>query len=316
MEHQKFVTAVIQALGGIVEPIEYGLCQVLIPNEYISYFSGKSEMLLSFDYEVASENEDSEFVTFGSFILDQVIELATKIPKSMIRYINVDKLAVYRPEEKIKNYLGQEYERAKISILDEKSVYGIWCLFLFRMVYTSDERIEQTKEIWINMVNGKNDEDMAKSNANLFYEEKSTEKLPICCEMNFQNAFEIGYKYAKTESTNIANSMTKEVELNKEIERIKGYYEQLVLENKKAMKRKNISEEHLKKLIEKEKIMKLEQEKQIYEMKNKLKYQLNIWLDQGITYFVPLIAYHIEIEHQREKKEKIIYYNTVTKKFF
>lgn len=38
MQLQQFVTETIEELGGVVIPVEYALCQVLIPKNYASFF--------------------------------------------------------------------------------------------------------------------------------------------------------------------------------------------------------------------------------------------------------------------------------------
>lgn len=75
MQLQQFVTETVENLGGMVMPVEYALCHVLIPETYASYFQNKTEHKLSFDFEVAQENPDSEFVTFGSYVLEQLLAI-------------------------------------------------------------------------------------------------------------------------------------------------------------------------------------------------------------------------------------------------
>ncbi|MDC3425040.1 hypothetical protein NC797_11040 [Aquibacillus sp. 3ASR75-11] len=131
MELQKFVTKVIEGFGGVVEPVEYALCQVLIPEEYKSYFQNKTELELAFDFEVAQENPQSEFVTFGSFILEQVQTIANQQAISTLRFAEVERQTLANPLKKITHFLQEE--NGKINILDEINVMGVWAVFQFHI---------------------------------------------------------------------------------------------------------------------------------------------------------------------------------------
>jgi len=117
MNLQNFVLQVIEIIGGDIDRLEYALCYVILPDEYIDMFEGKSEMLLAFDIEVAQENPDSEFVTFGSYILDKIIEIANKKAICTTRYIAVDNLILGKAQEKLKNFLN--IDRGILEILQE-----------------------------------------------------------------------------------------------------------------------------------------------------------------------------------------------------
>ena len=97
MQLQSFVTEVIESLGGVVIPVEYALCQVLVPDSYKEYFQNKTELELAFDFEVFEENPQSEFVTFGSYVLDQVLLLANQKAMSTLRFAEVLQLKLANP---------------------------------------------------------------------------------------------------------------------------------------------------------------------------------------------------------------------------
>ncbi len=150
MQLQQFVTETVENLGGMVMPVEYALCHVLIPETYASYFQNKTEHKLSFDFEVAQENPDSEFVTFGSYVLEQLLAIVRDKAKTTIRYAAIERLELGNPQKKIKAYLQDE--QGKIIIEAEQPIFGVWAVFQYHTAFIADEKTENTDRVWINML--------------------------------------------------------------------------------------------------------------------------------------------------------------------
>ncbi|MCL2337269.1 MAG: hypothetical protein FWC60_07620, partial [Firmicutes bacterium] len=72
---QDFVESFLKRAGALVEPVGDGLLEAVLPGELTEYFK-EEHLLLAFDYEIAGENPGSNFVTYGSPLLDTVSELA------------------------------------------------------------------------------------------------------------------------------------------------------------------------------------------------------------------------------------------------
>ena len=313
MELQRFVTSVIEAMGGIVQPTEYALCSVLIPDEYSSIFQGRTELTLSFDYEVAQENPESEFITLGSYILEQIINFAGNRAVSTIRYVTVDQLTLNNAVEKMKKFLNAN--REQVEIRSAKEVLGLYVEFNYKIGYMSEERIEESREVWINMQTGKNDIKIRKNKSKIFYSSDNTNNYPLSLHKNIMEAFEQAYNVVKEEATRNSRIGVNKLELSREMNRITQYYQELLAENSKKMSRKGISTEKINELSLKSEALNLEKERQLNEMMFKYTVKIDVSLEYGILYFMPLIEYKVKIVSKGTVNEIVVYYNPVLKDF-
>lgn len=311
MELQRFVTEVIEAAGGVVIPVEYALCQVLVPEEYKNIFQGREELVLAFDYETAQENPGAEFVTFGCYLLDQLIQMTRSKAVCIMRYGVTDKLSLSDPEGRIRRHVCTE--RAEVKVLEGRPVMGMWIDFVFRISYISDERMEEVRELWIDLTNGEPSPGMEK--INVFYEEKPLYTYPAPDIINVDDAFRKAYGLMKEAAAAKARKIAEENRLDKEIERITDYYEDLQEENNKRMGRKGISEEHIAELASKGQALIAERDRQVKEMTEKYTVKTEIMLEHGIIYAIPRMEYKARISHRGETKELKLYYNPLTKEF-
>ena len=127
---QRFVIKFFNTLGAAVEEVDYALIDVLIDDEFKNIF-GKTELKLCFDYEVYLENPKYELVTFGSFILDKIIDLSFQFSNTCIRYAIVDNLNVTEPEKKIKKFLN--LDRTNVEIIEENKVINYFVKYSFKV---------------------------------------------------------------------------------------------------------------------------------------------------------------------------------------
>jgi hypothetical protein len=310
MDMQKFVSDVIVKLGGMVIPVEYSLCEVLIPEEYSGIFSGRTEVMLAFDSEVAQENPGSEFVTFGSHTLDGILEIVKRKPISTLRYGVVDRLALSNPEEKIRSVIGG-YNRTGIHIANQRPVLGVWPVFTFCIQYLSDEKVEEILSIWFNPVTGEYEPEMEKTY--IFFESRPVYTYPVIVPDGFRTALEEACSRVSAYANRQAEARTRGDLLEREILRIGDYYEDIAEENHKRALRKGIGEERLQELKSKSEVLALEKEKQIREMKEKLTVKAEISIEHSMTYFIPMLEYDALIMKKDSEEGWLFYYNPITR---
>lgn len=311
MQLQNFVTEVIEAMGGVVEPVEYALCEVLIPDAYKSYFQNKTELELAFDYEVAQENPNSEFVTFGSYILEQILTIANQKPISSIRYTEVERQIPGNPEKKINEFLHDD--RVRINIIDENHVMGVWAVFQFHVAFISDEKEESSEQVWVNLLTGEISETMQQIQSSIVYLSEPLYNYPIPSDLNIEEAYQTAYKHVEDISEKMLDSRKQDPQLQKDLDRIESYYKELRMENDKRKNRKGLSEDKINEIAAKSNAISIEREKQMEEIRNKYTGQSDIAIDHGILYFVPLVQYNIEVHYRSEHKKQTLYYNPLTK---
>ncbi|WP_078429199.1 hypothetical protein [Alkalihalobacterium alkalinitrilicum] len=314
MQLQQFVTEIIEEIGGFVEPIEYALCNVLIPEDYISHFQNRAEICLAFDFEVAQENPEAEFVTFGSYILEQLLAIVQEQAVSTLRFVEVERLELGNPLKKISDYLMNE--SGKLTIVEERPILGIWAVFNYQITYVSDERIETSDQVWINLLTNEVSSTMKKDQNRIIYKHEALYNYPIPIQIDLSKSLEVATKYVKQKGEQQNNQVHKLVALEKDVTRITNYYTELLNENEKRASRKGLSDEKKKEITTKSAAIELEKDKQLQEIHNKYNVQTEINLDNGILYFIPLLEFTLNIEFRGTGKKKIIYYNPITKKLF
>ena len=311
MNLQQFAAEVIETIGGIVEPLEYALCMVLLPDEYASRFQGRTELTLAFDYEVAEENEGAEFVTFGSRILDEFINIAADAPMSTARYVLVDRLEVANSEEKIRKLLD---ERFTVSIISKRPIIGIWGLFLFMARCIGDESFEEMYKIWVNLTTGEVDEAM--SDAVLFYETSPSAEYPYTNGADFISAYQIAYEYISNKSERDAALRVDPKHAKQETDRIRNYYQELIAENERRLNRKGVTDDRVEELGYKRAALELERDRQLSEIREYLSPKPQLTLLQGLSYHIPLLEITCLLTHRTHREEKTYYYEPMQKRFF
>ena len=311
MDLQQYVTEVIEAAGGLVMPVEYALCYALLPEDMKDIFGGREEASLVFNYEVAQENPGSEFITFGSYILDRLMHYPSKKAISMLRYAVVDKISLSNPEEKIMRELN--LRRAGFRIIKKQTVASPWILFTLKTIYTSDDIIEQPEKIWIDAVRGKYVEHM--NDLGIFYSVEQNMEYAVPDTIEIADAYKIAYRVIKQKAEAMAKKLSTYKNLGREIERITDYYEDLQEENVRRIGRKGISAERKSELKDKSASLVLERDRQIREMTEKYSVKAEAYLENGIIYFFPETEYTINITDKGMAGERKLYYNHVIKKF-
>ncbi|TFJ94130.1 hypothetical protein [Lentibacillus salicampi] len=314
MQLQQFVTDTIETLGGMVMPVEYALCDVLIPEAYTVYFQNKTELKLSFDYEVAQENPDSEFVTFGSYVLEQLLTLVHEQAKSTLRYAEVDRLELGNPQKKIKAYLQDE--QGKTAIESERSVIGVWVVFQYHTALVTDEKLENKDQVWINTLTNEVDPVMKEKQDYIMYQQQAVYTYPVPVKPDMETALREATSYMTEKSNQEKDAQVDEHRIATDIDRINHYYDALVAENDKRANRKGQSEAKREEIRAKTETIKLERDKQLEEIYNKANGTVEVSLENAIIYFVPLLEYAISREFRGNQSHLMLYFNPVTKAFF
>ncbi|MFT8310897.1 MAG: hypothetical protein ABF629_07010 [Sporolactobacillus sp.] len=313
MNLQRFVTDVIEAIGGVVEPVEYALCQVLIPEPYQGYFQNKAELELAFDFEVAQEHPKSEFVTFGSYLLEQVLAIANQKAVNTLRFAEIEHRELADPIKKISEFFPDA--KGRVSVLDEKHVMGAWAVFQFHLTFISDEKQESSKQIWINLLTNQVSTSMKQQQNRIAYRSGPLYHYPFPIDPDMNQAFSVAYNYVKRYAEEEQRQHQQEQHLQKDIDRIEAYYGDLLKENNKKATRRGQSDDKLKEIAAKTKAITVEKDKQLDEIKKKAYGHTEITLDHGIIYFIPLQQFDIDFSFRSERKRQTLYFNPITKQF-
>ncbi len=227
---ERFVIKFFDTLGAIIEEVDYALIYVLVDDEFRNIF-GTTELRLCFDYEVYLENPKYELVTFGSFILDKIIDLSLKFSNNCIRYATVDNLNVAEPEKKIKKFLN--LDRTNVEILEENKMMDYFVKYSFKVSYVSDNTIEEFEDVVIDMKSLSISDEFCSNVDFVFYESNQQYNYPLNCSMDFLEGFREALKEIKGIKKFKIDEFSSKLAVNRETKRIILYYDSLKLEAEK-----------------------------------------------------------------------------------
>jgi len=313
LDLQQFVTEAIENLGGIVEPIDYALCDAILPERYCELFSGRTELRLAFNYEVAKENQDAEFVTFGSYLLDKLILVIHEQTKVYLQYAIVDHPHLENAQKKIEKYLNSGKTPCHVEIENECSLYGMYGLFVYECVFHTDEPFKENINIWVNMVNGRPEPEM--NNIFVMSAEKPQYQYPVLTP-DMEKALAYTNSRAQSKAQQILDSMDCNKLLEKEVTRITDYYDELFSDNQKRLSRKNTTPEQAKVILSKGEAIRSEKMRQICEINNKYHYSFETHLSRVIIYCIPVTRYDIQNGSHGESCRECVFYNPVLRSFY
>lgn len=266
-------------MGGIVIQTEYALCEVIIPEEWNEIFQGRTECLLAFDYEVAEENPGAEFVTFGSYIFEQLLAFVEEHALSGIRFVDIESRPLLDPMKKIQRFLNNENSRIKL--LNEQNATAMWAVFTFRVGYVSDEKEEEYQQVWFDLSRNEIDEEMQQQQDFIPYTEKPVVEYAACVNNpDLTTAFLSSYQHIQQSAEQGRKQRMRQDELEKEIQRISDYYDDLIEESIKRSERKGMDGEKKKEIADKISIIQKEKDKQLREINHKYTVRVEAGVDQ------------------------------------
>ncbi|GBF73558.1 hypothetical protein PA598K_01857 [Paenibacillus sp. 598K] len=312
MRLQQFVMDAIEAMGGVVVQTEYALCEVMLPEQRRGILQGRGEGVLAFDYEVAEEHPEAEFVTFGSYLFEQLIAAVQTMAVSGVRYADVERWQVQDPLAKLRKRLP---EQGQYTLISEREALAAWAVYAYRVAYVADDREEVYEQLWVDMATGAVDEEMAIAAQQLPYRSEPSTQLPLADALPLTESFLRGYRYMRERAEREGSRRTAGLQLDREIARINDYYDALIQENAKRSQRKGLSEAKLAELATKEAAIRLEHEKQLRDIESKYTVRAELALDYGLLYYVPVTEYTVSREYRKQTELYRLRYNPILKTF-
>jgi len=166
-----FVTTCLDSIDALVDFPAYNYAEVVIPDEYADYFDGESYFNLSFDFDVAKQHEGSELVTYGSYFLDRVFDLASHRGLTCKRHIIDEDVETRNLPQKLKDKIV--FRNCRAAFVSNAHIIYHYMLFNFKVSYISDERVDRIVRVLINLNTGHVDNDMLKAIESAFFTDDS-----------------------------------------------------------------------------------------------------------------------------------------------
>lgn len=315
---QDFVVRTLESFGALVEQKEYALIEALVPDTLAERFNGKNMLLLAFDYEVAQENESCEFVTFGSYILDEVTKLALSRGQTIECFIPVERLELpSKIEEMIQEavyFVKCRPPELKKHFITEHCYYR----FNFHCAYHCDEKQEDILPVLVDMNTGRQDDEVQQL---LFEVEKVVPLhkrqyiLPSIPMIDDKDAYALACAAAKPKITEAMKKMNRSMAVlqNQEMSKVARFYQNTINDLERRLSRSQDLNrmERLKKQID---AAKIDEKRRKLDVKEKFSVDAVVSLDSIVVYRLPNIHIILEIQQKDKFFEFEVIFNNLSRK--
>lgn len=313
---QNFVTRTLESHGAMVEQTGFALMEVLLPDELEEMFDGRNFLRLAFDYEVAQETEDCQFVTFGSYLLDAVTGLALSTGWVVERYVPVPNLelpsrAVEQIEQAV-SFIKCKPPRLKtINPLE-----FIYYQFNFRCVFRYDEKREELYSVLVDMHTGRQDREVQKLLPLLrkvMLLEKREHFLPQTPVITVEEA----YNRACTTVGPMVRIKMEQIEAGqaglkqKELAKATRYYERTDEELRRKLFRSQ-DPDRQKRLEQQIAATESDRERRLHDIREKFIVEAEVILDSIVIYHLPKLNLELEVQQREELFPFKIIFNTLS----
>lgn len=315
---QDFVVRTLESFGALTEQKEYALVEVLMTDMLAQNFNGKNMLLLAFDFEVAKEHELSEFVTFGSYILDEVIRLALSKGQMMKSFIPVERLEV---PPKIEDMIRETIHFEKCRPPRVKNHYiarHCYYRFNFHCTYEYDEKQESIVPVLVHMNTGRQDDDVQRLMHDIdrnLPNDGCLQIIPVLPEITGENGYILACEAAKPIIAREIDKIRETVTpfLNQEMKKVTTFYESTLKDLSQRLLRSNDKAriERIKKQIE---ATKADKKRRILDVMEKHSVRAAVSLDSVVAYYFPNLHLNLEIQQKDEFFEFEIVFNCLSRK--
>lgn len=310
---QKFVLDFLNSLGAAVDRPSYAYLEALLPEEYAPHFGGDSHLRLAFHPEVAQE-EDAEFITFGSPILDSITDLILQEPKVTRRRVSVQSLSL---PENLKDRVGDRLTvmGGRPPMVEKTRLEDHWFLqFVFQVHLVSDEREELQEKVVVDLVRGC---PMSKITDRLevaFFQQEVEEPHPIPSMISLQEAFALAREVCEKAALRHKDRFEKRLGRFREgeLEKVRKFFRETEENLEERLKKLDAQEKHRKRketLREKLQANRQNRKRRIQDVKEKYACQVDITCDRLVAYILPRYRLTLLVQKGQQWHRLDLFYN-------
>lgn len=232
---KSFVTAFMERSGGLVEEAGYALVQTLVPENLAAQLG--EHQLLAFDYEVARENPEAVFVTYGSQFLDQVARMASAYGRFAAEYHPAVKL---RPNRRFDREIAERIEFSRCRpprVVHQRSAEHVFWRFFFLAVFHSFERTEELIPVTVDGYTGLPVPDFERWWSGVVPTVEPEEKMAVAEGLPLEDVYAAGGRVAEQEATAKACALQQGAvrQMAGELAKIRAYFGQTVRDTEQKL---------------------------------------------------------------------------------
>jgi Tfp pilus assembly protein PilF len=306
-----FVTKSLESVGALVEFPEYDYAEVLIPDEFAEHFDGESYFGLSFDFDVARQHEDSEFVTYGSYFLDRLIDLASQRGLACKRHILDENVEGRTLPQKIKGKIA--FRNCRATFLANVPIIYHYVLFNFKVSYISDEREDRIVKVLANLNTGHVDDDMLEAIGSAIFTDSPHTRYTAEQMCSMDDAYQEATRALeeRIQATIYELGGRIRVRLTSEKKRIMEYYDEIDDELKSKRERLVESErkDGIKSIDDKLNLSEIERQRRLNEIEEKNALKVSVMLFNATVISHTKIRNRYKVKRGRIERDVYVVWN-------
>ena len=310
---RNFVTKCLESVGALVEFPEYDYAEVLLPDEFVDHFDGESYFGLSFDFDVARRHEGSEFVTYGGYFLDKVIELASQRGLVCRRHILDENVEGRTLPQKIKGRIA--FRNCRATFLANMPVIYHYVLFSFKVSYISDEREDRIVKILVNLNTGHVDDKMLGAIGSVIFTDSSHTNYTVEQMHAIDDAYQVATEALEERIQTTIHELSGKIaaRLANEKKRIMEYYDQI--DNELNLKRGKLVEtgrkEGVESIDDKLRLSEIERQRRLNEIEEKNALKVSIMLFSATLISQTKIRNRYKVKRGRTERDVYVVWNPI-----
>jgi len=312
---QEFLADFFRQFGAMVERPSYALLEVLLPDDFP--WEEEDELLhLAFDPEVAEE-EDAEFVTYGSPLLDKVTDTVLEKPK--VNHWRLSLRSVKLPEnvvDRIRNkftFLNYKFSKLRESRTEDHAFLE----FVFQIRLISDEREELQEKVLVDPVLGCRNPTISEELEKSFFTEREREQevvRPTPSIISLEKALSLAREGARRKALEHKERFEKRLGhfRDEELEKVKTFFRETEANLKERLEKLGETErdekrkETLRKKIE---ANRADRRRRIEDVREKYSCEVHVSCDQLRCYSFPRHRLRLVLERKGDKNWLDLFYN-------
>ena len=306
---RSFVTACLERSGAILEETGYELVEALLPEELSNRLT-RDYLQLAFDSEVARENPQAIFVTYGSPFLEELARLGAGYGRYTVLYCP-------DPGTGEKRHLEHEIQQQlhflrcrPPQIVHQWTEEHVFRGFYFRTVLRSYEKREELLSVVVDGYSGHIVSDFDVWWGKVVAAGEPSYQLPAARLLSPEKLYQNACREAERQARELAASLQHRAawRMERELARVADYYAQLSQETTKKMAA--AGDETKKERLAKQ-LAAIEADRQRREKDTLERYavEVDIHLDHLVDYHVPRLHVKLELQHKDRYLNTTVLYN-------
>ncbi len=309
-----FARQAFEALGSVMQEVDGDVLEILIPDEWTSYFHGQDIFRLRF----SGEFQANEMFTIGTPVFESLVSALTQKGSLAKAYLNPPPFKAGNLEEKFLKRIHWVHAKPYLKMQSpEETANAVFC---FKVSFLTDDKTERLYRVAVNLRALEPHVRLLQEWKNIFWEAEPSYQgilpfqLPVL-EVAHQKAVEI---LKREISPELEKTKTlQEKFLRRDLTSMEEYYNSLAAELEEKEKRPQAEEEAvLERIRDRKKALALDRMKKISDLQAKYRLDIEAKLVNLLILYQPWIRMVWGLRTREGDLERVFYWDQVLKDFF